>query len=115
MVNRDRAIEREKLDKEQRYFRIAAKQASYFPHWLRRVRQSLGLHVADIARELEVNASVIYRLEKSEDKKAISLRALEKAAAAMECKVVYAIVPRGGETLLELAERQQWRKRIRKG
>jgi hypothetical protein len=42
------------------------------------------------------------------------LRALEKAAEAMDCKVVYAIVPRGGKTLMELAERQRWRKKLRK-
>jgi ribosome-binding protein aMBF1 (putative translation factor) len=114
MVNEERAIEREKLDREQRYFRYAARTASYYPNWLRRVRQALGVHVTDMARELDVNPSVIYRLEKSEDKKAISLRAMEKAAGAMDCKVVYAIVPRGGKTLLELAERRRWARRLGK-
>ncbi len=76
------------------------------------MRQALGVHATDMARTLDVKVSVIYRLEKSEDKKSISLRAMEKAAEAMECKVVYAIVPRGGKTLMELAERQRWRKRL---
>jgi len=114
MVNEERAIEREKLDREQRFFRYAGRKASYYPNWLRRVRRALGVHVTDMARELDVNPSVIYRLEKSEDKKAISLRAMEKAAGAMDCKVVYAIVPRGGKTLLELAERRKWLKRLEK-
>jgi transcriptional regulator with XRE-family HTH domain len=114
MVNEERAMKREKMDREQRYFRIAGKKASYYPQWLRRVRQVLGVHVTDMARQLEVNNSVIYRLEKSEDKKSISLKALEKAAAAMDCKVVYAIVPKGGKTLLELAERQKWKRRLGK-
>jgi transcriptional regulator with XRE-family HTH domain len=116
MVSEKRAIEREKLDRELRFFRIAGKKASYYPHWLRRVRLALGAHVTDIARDLGVNKSVIHRLEKSEDKKAISLNSLEKAAGAMDCKLVYAIVPRGGKTMLELAERQQWRRKLaRKG
>jgi len=115
MVSEDRAIEREKLDREQRYFRIAARKTSYYAHWLRRVRQALGVHVTDMARELDVNPSVIYRLEESEERKSISLRAMEKAAGALGCQVVYAIVPRGGRTLLELAERQRWSKMLKKG
>jgi ribosome-binding protein aMBF1 (putative translation factor) len=114
MENEERVLARERMDKEQRYFRIAGKKASYLPQWLRRVRQVLGVHATDMARTLNVNTSVIYRLEKSEDKKAISLRAMEKAAEAMDCKVVYAIVPRGGKTLMELAERQRWRKKLGK-
>jgi ribosome-binding protein aMBF1 (putative translation factor) len=115
MQSEERAIEREKLDREQRHFRIAGKTASYYPQWLRRVRRALGVHVTDMARELGVNPSVIYRLEDSEERKAISLRAMEKAAGAMDCKVVYAIVPRDGKTLLELAERQRWHKMLNKG
>jgi len=112
MGSEDRAIWRERLDRELRHFIIAGKKAEYFPHWLRRVRQALGLHVTDIARALKVNKSVIYRLEKSEDKKSISLNSLEKAAEAMDCKLVYAIVPRGVNTMLELAETQKWRRKL---
>ena len=114
MVDEERAIERVKLDREQRYFRYAGRTASFYPNWLRRVRRALGVHVTDMARELDVNPSVIYRLEQSEDRKSISLKAMEKAAAAMDCKVVYAIVPRAGKTLLELAERRHWRKKLEK-
>ena len=115
MESEERVLARARMDREQRYFRIAGKKASYSPQWLRKVRQALGVHATEMARKLEVNASVIYRLEKSEDKKSISLRAMEKAAEAMDCKVVYAIVPRAGKTLMELAERQNWRKRLGKG
>ena len=108
----ERVRERAKLDRELRYIRITGKQASKSPKQLRRVRQALGVHVTEIARALEVNASVIYRLEESEERKSISLRALEKMAEAMDCKVVYGIVPRNGGTLMELAERQRWRKRL---
>jgi transcriptional regulator with XRE-family HTH domain len=112
MENEERVLARERMDREQRYFRIAAKKASYSPQWLKRVRQALGVHATEMARKLDVRVSVIYRLEKSEDKKSASLRALEKVAEAMDCKLVYAIVPRGGKTLMELAERQKWRRRL---
>lgn len=114
MLKDDRARERERLDKELHYLRIAGKTSSYFPRWLRRVRQALGVHVTEMAKELEVNASVIFRLELSEDRKSISLRAMEKMAGALECKLVYGIVPRDGSTLMELAERKNWRKLLRK-
>jgi transcriptional regulator with XRE-family HTH domain len=113
MKSEERAAEREKLDREQRYFRIAAKKASLSAHCLRRVRTALGIHATDIARALDVNTSVIFRLEKSEEKKAASLRAMEKVAEAMDCRLVYAIVPRGGKTLMELAEAERWRKKLR--
>jgi transcriptional regulator with XRE-family HTH domain len=113
MKSEERVAEREKLDREQRYFRMAARKANPFPQWLRRVRLALGVHATDLARELDVNTSVIFRLEKSEEMKAASLRALEKAAGAMDCRLVYAIVPRGGKTLMELAEAERWRKKLR--
>jgi hypothetical protein len=67
-----------------------------------------------MARELEVNKSVIFRLEKSEDRKSISLKALEKMASAMDCKLVYAVVPRRGESLMELAEMKRWVRKLGK-
>ncbi|MGO8758575.1 MAG: hypothetical protein ACLQG3_10665 [Terracidiphilus sp.] len=114
MESEERASAREKLDRDQRHFRIAARRTASHPEWLKRVRTVLGVHATEIARKLEVNKSVIYRLEKSEDRKSISLRAMEKAAGAMDCRVVYAIVPRGGMTLMKLAERQAWKRKLGK-
>jgi ribosome-binding protein aMBF1 (putative translation factor) len=114
MEGASKAAKRANLDQEQRYFRIAARKASYYPRWLKRVRQAVGVHVTDMAKELEVNASVIYRLEKSEERKTISLKALEKMARAMGCKVVYAVIPLGGKTLMELAERLHWERQFKR-
>lgn len=114
MENEERMQARAKLDKELRYFKMAAKKASNYPNWLRRVRQVLGVKATEMARELEVSPSVIFRLEKSEDRKSISLKALEKMAGAMDCRLVYAVVPRRGETLMELAEMKRWVRKLRK-
>jgi transcriptional regulator with XRE-family HTH domain len=114
MENEERMQARANLDKEQRYFRVAAKKASNYPNWLRRVRQVLGVRATEMPRKLEVSKSVIFRLEKSEDKKTISLKALEKMANAMDCKLVYAVVPRRGETLVELAEMRRWVRKLGK-
>jgi transcriptional regulator with XRE-family HTH domain len=111
----ERALLRKKLDEEQRAFRVAAKKAGESPQWLRRVRQGLGIRATEMARDLDVNVSVIFRLEKSEEQRSISLRALKKMADTMECRLVYAVVPRGGKTMAELAEERRWKKRLGKG
>jgi hypothetical protein len=59
---------------------------------------------------LNVNRSVLGRLEQSEARRTISLKALDRAAAAMGCKVVYGIVPVDGKTVTEVAERRRWEK-----
>lgn len=114
MENEKRTVARTNLDKELRYFRMAGKKMPYSPRWLRRVRQVLGVKATEMARELEVNPSVIFRLEKSEEAKSISLKALDKMARAMGCKLVYGVVPQRNETLIELAERQRWVRRLGK-
>ncbi len=110
----DRGVVRRQMDEEQRFFQLAERHHNYGPRWLRRVRQALGVRAQDMAAELDVNRSVIFRLEESEARQTISLKALEKIAGTMGCTLVYAIVPRGGESLVKLAETQSWMKRLRK-
>ena len=99
------------LDGELRLFRMAAKKFVLPPRWLRRVREALGVTVVEIAKELGVQRSAIYQLEASEERQTISLRAMERVARAMECRVVYAVIPECGASLMEVAERRKWRKR----
>jgi transcriptional regulator with XRE-family HTH domain len=82
---------------------MAAKQQNYLPEFLRRVRHALGFPVADMARKVKVNPSVLFRLEESEKRGTITMKALRRVAGAMDCQVVYAVVPNQG-TLQELAE-----------
>ncbi len=61
--------------------------------WLRTVRKVLGLSAAEMARDLQVCPSAVFQMERAEWNDTISLRRLEKAAMAMSCRLVYAIVP----------------------
>jgi len=73
-------------------------------------RQVLGLPVAEVARELGMNRSVIFRLEQSDGRGTISLRAMARAAKATDCKMVYAVISRDGKTLEEMADGRRWKK-----
>ena len=108
----ERAILREKLDKEQRHMRAQGRREMLAPQWLKRVRQALGVSAEEMAEEMDVYRSTIFRLEESESAGTISLRSLNKVAATMGCKVVYAVVPHQGRTLMQQAEWLRWAKEI---
>jgi DNA-binding transcriptional regulator YiaG len=108
MREEQRDLARRKLDKELRYYRMAAREEHPTPDLLKAVRQALGVPVAEIARVLKVSKSVVFRLEASERRRRISLRSMARLAAAMGCHIVYAVVPRDGGTLEEMAERRKW-------
>ena len=104
------------LDADMKYFRLAAKRRDQ--GWrdgflLRRVRQGMGIQVDEIVKALDVNRSVLGRLEKSEKRRTISLKNLDRVAGAMGCKVVYGIVSVSGEKMLEVSDRKRWEKRMR--
>jgi predicted DNA-binding mobile mystery protein A len=64
--------------------------------WLRTVRDSLGLTLADLARRLNVTPPAVRAFEKAEAEDRITLASLRRVAVAMECDLVYALVPRSG-------------------
>jgi predicted DNA-binding mobile mystery protein A len=112
MREEEREPARKRLDNELRYYRLAGKQKRPTQELLRRVRQVLGLPSAEVARALGVNRSVLFRLEESEARGTISLRAMTRVAQAMDCKVVYALIPSDGTTLEEMTDRRKWKKRL---
>jgi transcriptional regulator with XRE-family HTH domain len=75
---------------------------------LRAVRHALHIPVAEIAEKMGVNRSIIFDLEAREPKNTISLKSMSRMAEAMDCKVLYGIVPIGGKTLDDLAEKRLW-------
>jgi transcriptional regulator with XRE-family HTH domain len=105
---------RRELDERQRWFRAAGKGNVERRVWLREVRKALGIPVAEVAGALKKHRSAVAKIEQREEEKTISILALEQAAEALGCELVYSIVPRKG-TLVELAEVRGWKKRLGKG
>jgi len=61
--------------------------------WVRAIRDSLGMTAAQLAARMGVSQPRIIALEKGEIKGSLTLQTLEKAAAALDCTIVYALVP----------------------
>jgi predicted DNA-binding mobile mystery protein A len=63
--------------------------------WLRAIREALGMTSAQLAARLKVSQPRILAMEKAEQRGAITLDTLERAAQALDCTLVYALVPNG--------------------
>ena len=61
--------------------------------WIRALRNSLGLSSAQLGKILGVRSQSIDDMEKSEANGAIRLETLRRVAQAMDCTLVYALVP----------------------
>jgi predicted DNA-binding mobile mystery protein A len=64
--------------------------------WLRAIRLATGMPATYPAKKLGLTQQGFDALEKSEAAGAITLKSLKRAADAMGCDLVYAVVPRGG-------------------
>lgn len=61
--------------------------------WIRTLRDALGMSSTQLAKRLKVSPQFVRKLEKGEAAGIITLASLHRAAEALECKVVYALVP----------------------
>jgi len=64
--------------------------------WLRAVREATGLKQETVAKKIGVTRPSYADLESSEARGSISLSSLTRAADAMDCELVYFLVPRVG-------------------
>jgi predicted DNA-binding mobile mystery protein A len=62
--------------------------------WIRSIRQSLGMSAMDLGNRLGIARQSILALEKSELEGRIQIDSLKKVAEAMDCTLVYALVPK---------------------
>ncbi len=62
--------------------------------WIRAVRQALGMTTAQLALRMGIRQPSIVNLEQSEEKGSIELATLRRAAEALNCTLVYALIPK---------------------
>jgi predicted DNA-binding mobile mystery protein A len=65
--------------------------------WIRAIRESAGITGSELARSLGTSRQAASVLEKLEAEDRITLRTLRSAANALDCDLVYALIPRNGK------------------
>jgi predicted DNA-binding mobile mystery protein A len=87
------AQSRMKLDDR---FREMGQGARYTPPvrgWIKAIREAFGMSTAQLAKRLGVRQPSIVSMEQSEAKGTIELATLRRVAEALDCTLVYALVP----------------------
>jgi len=77
-------------------FHIARGAAKNVHGWLRTVRMLLRIPAVEAARRIGVSAHEIFRKERAEARGVIGLKALRRAAEALDCELVYGLIPKEG-------------------
>lgn len=72
--------------------------------WIRAIRDAIGMSGAQLAHRLGMTAQGLVSVERSEAQGRIQLSTLRRAAEAMDCVLIYALVPETG--LAEMVERR---------
>lgn len=75
--------------------------------WLKTVRSALGLSTEQLGSKMGIEASGVFRLEKREALQTATLGMLDRAARAVHCRLVWAIVPEeGNRSLSDIVEKR---------
>lgn len=72
--------------------------------WVRAIRDAIGMTGAQLGKRLGMTAQGIVSLERSEAYGTVQLNTLRRAAEAMDCVLVYALVPK--TSLTEMVDRR---------
>lgn len=76
--------------------------------YIRKIRDALAMSGAQLAKRLGISQAAVAFMERSEVEETISLKTLSKAAEALDCRLVYALVPK--DSLEETVRNQAYRK-----
>lgn len=91
MQNSDLA--RNRLDDRLKNLPSPSEMARPHKGWIRAIRDAIGMSAIELASRMGVRQQTISDMERSEQHDTIQLKTLERAAQAMKCRLVYALVP----------------------
>ena len=81
--------------------------------WIRAIRESVGLTSGELARRAGLSQAALFEMEQREALGKITLKSLQKAGAALDCELIYALVPRKPlERLVETRCREAARRAV---
>lgn len=84
---------RRRLDERLAALQPASLYAAPRAGWVRAVREALDMSLNNLGQRMGVSAQTVQSLERSEQADRAQLATLRRAAAAMDCALVYAFVP----------------------
>jgi predicted DNA-binding mobile mystery protein A len=90
----DRATARRQLDKRLSILSDIDALAPPPRGWVKAIREALGMTTAQLAKRIGVSQPRAVAVEQAEARGALTLESLERAARALDCHLVYALVPR---------------------
>jgi predicted DNA-binding mobile mystery protein A len=71
--------------------------------WVKAIREATGISASDLAERMGTSRQLTLQQEKAESEDRITLKSLRALAQALDCDLVYALVPRVG-SLEEFAD-----------
>ena len=87
------AQSRSQLDERFRGLGPAKRYAAPVRGWIKAIREALGMTAEQLAKRLCVKQPSVVAMEQSEVKDSIELATLRRVAKALDCTLVYALVP----------------------
>src|SRR5271156_1569787 len=87
------AQSRSRLDHRFQKLGLAKQYVPPVRGWIRAIREALGMTTAQLATRLGIKQPSLVALEQSEAKGTIELATLRRVAEALDCTLVYALVP----------------------
>ena len=114
MRAQERASARQQLDKRLNILQNMDILARPPRGWIKAIREALGMTTAQLGKRMGVSQPRAVGIEKAETLGSLTLESLERAARALDCRLVYALVPRKKlELLVEDRARELAKKRLR--
>src|SRR5882672_11114917 len=87
------AQSRSRLDERFQELGLVKRYASPVRGWIKAIRDGLGMSTEQLAKRLGIRQPSVVALEQSEAKGTIELATLRRVAEALDCTLVYALVP----------------------
>ena len=94
MRARERALARQQIDKRLKYLQNMDVFARPPRGWIKAIREALGMTAPQLGKRLGVSQPRVLKIEESEVSGNVTLATLERAARALDCQLVYVLVPR---------------------
>jgi len=93
MTTKNRKNARRALDKRFAGMRPIERYSVPPKGWIRAIRDALGMTSTQLAARLDMSTQGVSKVESSEANDTIRLNTLHKVAEALDCTLVYALVP----------------------